>query len=187
MKIGIFGGSFNPIHIGHTDIIKKILNKKLVDKVWIMPCKKHAFKKNLINKDDRIKMIKLAIKKITEVTICYIEVKSRRKSYTADTLKILKSKYKHRFWIIIGSDLLYEIEKWHKSKELLKEAEFIVLERKNYPLKKIGGLKILKTIKDNKCSISSTQIRKKIKEGKSIKNLVPIEVEKYIKKNKLYQ
>ena len=97
-----------------------------------MPCKKHAFNKNLADANDRLNMIKLAIKSIKRARICKIELKSKGKNYTIDTLKKLKSKYKHEFFLVNGSDIFYEIKKWHKYKQLLKEAEFIIFKRKGF-------------------------------------------------------
>jgi nicotinate-nucleotide adenylyltransferase len=187
MKIGLFGGSFNPIQNRHISIIKQLLNKKIIDRVRIITCKKHAFNKSLLSEKHRIKMIKLAIKGIKNVKICDIELKSKTKNYTLKTIKKLKSKYGHEFFLIIGSDILHEIEKWYKYKELLKEIEFIVIKRKNYKIKKIPRLKIESLIKTNVSSISATEIRKRIKKGKSLKNLVPDYIIKYIKKKSLYK
>lgn len=188
MRIGIFGGSFNPIHNQHISIIKELLKKKLVDEVWILPCKKHAFNKALASEKHRIKMIKLATKNIKKVKICYAELKSKKAiSYTADTIKKLKIKYPYQFFLIIGSDILHEIKKWQKYKQLLKQVEFIISKRKNYPIIKIKGLKIKYLVRLEATNISSTEIRKKIKEGKPLKNLVPSPVEEYIKKHGLYK
>jgi nicotinate-nucleotide adenylyltransferase len=187
MKIGLFGGSFNPIHNNHLDIIKYLINKKIVDEVWIIPCKKHAFNKALINPKDRVNMINLAIKKLKNVKVCDIELKSRGKNYTIKTIRKLKSKYPYNFYLISGSDFFWEIDRWYKVEDLIKEINFIIFKRVNYPIKKIKGLTVYKIVNLAGRNISSTEIRKKIKQEKSIKRLVPIKVEEYIKKNKLYK
>ena len=92
-KIGLFGGSFNPIHSGHLKIIRSLLKNKIVSEVWIMPCKKHAFNKNLLGDNRRVKMIKLSIKNLKNAKICHIELKSKTTNYTLNTLKKLKARY----------------------------------------------------------------------------------------------
>ncbi|MDO8622758.1 MAG: nicotinate (nicotinamide) nucleotide adenylyltransferase [archaeon] len=188
-KIGIFGGSFNPIHNYHIKIIKNLLNYNIVDEVWILPCKKHPLNKEIINEKYRVKMIKLAIKNVKDVKICDIELKSKGKNYTIKTIKKLKRKYgvKYHFFLVIGSDILYEIKKWNEYQKLFNEIGFIVFKRKGYPTKKTKGMNIYHTMKKEFGNVSSTRIRQNIKDGKSFKRLVPIKVEKYIIKEKLYQ
>lgn len=187
MKVGLFGGSFNPIHKEHLRIIKYILNKHIVDEVWILPCKIHAFNKSLIPAKDRIKMIKRAIKNIDNVKICYLELKSGGKSYTTDTIKELKRVYKHQFYFIIGFDILEQIAKWYKHRQLFKEIEFIAFKRKNYRFKEVKDMKISYLIDWRGKSISSTMIRERAKKGRPIKGLVHPEVEKYISKHRIYK
>jgi len=186
-KIALFGGSFNPIHNQHIEIIKEILNKKFVKQVWIVPCKNHPFDKQLETAEHRIQMIKLATKNLKNIKINKTELHSKSKNYTINTIQKLKNKYSHEFYLLIGSDILHEIKKWHKYKELFKKIKFILFKRKSYPLKKVKGMEIYKKITEKETSISSTEIRQKIKQGKSIKNLVPKEVENYIIKNNLYK
>lgn len=186
-KISLLGGSFNPIHNDHLKIIKYLLKKKLTDEVWLVPCKKHAFDKSLASAKHRVKMIKLTARGIKKVKICYIELRSTGKNYTLDTVKKLKNKYNYQFFMIIGSDILHEFKKWHKYKQLMKELAFIVFKRKNYRIKKFKDMKIAYLIEKEASNISSTEIRKRAEEGKSLKNLIPISVENYIKKEGLYK
>jgi nicotinate-nucleotide adenylyltransferase len=187
MKIGLFGGSFNPIHNAHLEIINKILDKKIVDKIWIIPCNKHAFGKNLEKNWHRVNMINLAIKNNPKIKLDRTELNSNSKSYTIKTLKKLKKKYNHEFFLIVGSDILIEIKKWYDSKSLLKETKFIIIKRRDYSLKEIKGLKIYKTLIKKLSNISSSIIRKNILENKSIKKMVLKKVENYIIKNNLYK
>lgn len=187
MRIGLLGGSFNPIHNMHVQVIKYILNKKILDEVWILPCKKHAFDKKLESEKHRVDMIKLAIKGIKRAKICDIELRSKGKNYTYDTVKKLKKRYNHDFFFIVGSDILCNFNMWYKRVELMKEIQFIILKREDYPIKKIKGMRIYKIINDEFKDISSTEIRDLIRNKKSIKNLVPKTVERYIIKNNLYK
>ena len=187
MKIGLFGGSFNPIHNEHVRIVKYTLEKRLVDKVWIMPCKIHAFGKKLATEKDRIKMIELALRGIENAKICDIELKSNGINYTADTIKQLKEEYNHQFYFMIGFDILKNINKWYKHKQLFNEVEFIAFKRKDYLFRRVPdmGIEYMVDWKENK-NFSSSLIRERIKQNKSIKNLVPSVVEKYVKNNGLY-
>jgi nicotinate-nucleotide adenylyltransferase len=186
-KIAIFGGSFNPIHNGHLQIIKKISNEKIVDEIWIMPCKKHSFDKNLASFKDRREMIRLAFERKKKIRICDFENKIHGKNYTIKTIKKLKKIHpNYKFFWVIGSDNLYTIKKWNRYKQLIKEIEFIVLKRKGYKLKRIRGVSmiVLGCFLEN---ISSTLIRERIDQSKPLKNLVPLQVEKYIKKKGIYK
>lgn len=185
-KMALFGGSFNPIQNSHIKIIKTILSKKLVEEIWIIPCKNHAFSKNLASTKHRINMIKIAIKNLKNVKINKTEINSKTTNYTLNTLKKLQKKYpKYDFYWTIGSDVLHEIKRWHKYQELLKQTEFIVSKRKNYSIKKQKNLKIFSLINLNE-PISSTEIRERIKSGKALKNLIPSKIIRYIKENQLY-
>ena len=185
-KIGLFGGSFNPIHNSHIAIIKKLLKSNLVDEVWIMPARKHAFNKKMASVKDRLAMIQIAIEGLKKVKICVVEINAEGKNYTSDTLKKLRKKYKYEFILINGSDTIQQIKKWHKYKAVLSEAKFIIFKRRSYSFKKIRQMKILKIIGGIK-SNSSTDVRKRILEGKSIKNLVPAKIAGYISKKRLYR
>ena len=184
-KIGIFGGSFNPIHNWHVKLIEETLAKKLVDEVWIIPCKEHVFDKKLINADKRLRMIEYAIEGIENVRINDIEIKTNGKSYTLNTLRELKKKYPHEFYLIVGSDILSELDKWHRIEELKTEVNFLVFPRKDYPIKeKLGDNFYVVDIFPE--ILSSTEIRNKIQQGESILELVPAKVYDYIRREDLY-
>ncbi|MGV8151678.1 MAG: nicotinate (nicotinamide) nucleotide adenylyltransferase, partial [Candidatus Nanoarchaeia archaeon] len=139
-KIALFGGSFNPIHNQHINLIKKLSISNVVDEIWIIPCKKHAFAKHFAPVKDRLNMIKLGIKDIPKTKICKIELNSKITNYTINTIKKLKTRYpKNEFFWVIGSDILYEITKWNNYQELLNETQFIVFIRKGYAIKKVNG------------------------------------------------
>ena len=187
-KTALFGGSFNPIHLSHIRIAKSLINKKIVDEVWLIPCKKHAFDKKLASTKDRLEMINLMIGGMKNIKISRIELEARGKNYTIKTLRKLNKKYpKKDFFLVVGSDILHEIKKWHRYKELLKKAKFIVFKRKGYKLIKILGMNIVFLLKECRECISSTEIRKRAKEGKSLKKLVPLLIERYIKKRGIYK
>lgn len=186
MKIGIFGGSFNPIQNGHLLVIDEVISKNIVDEVWVMPCKKHPLDKFLDKEEDRVAMVKLALDGLEKVKFLDFELKKEGKSYTYDTLRKLKQKYAHDFSLIIGSDILNQISTWHGYNELQKEASFIVLHRAGYPLNN-PGINIKSTLETPIENISSTKVRARVRQGKSISDLVPRAVEEYILRNGLYK
>lgn len=182
-KIGIFGGSFNPIHKDHIRIVKYLIRKKIVDEIWFVPCKKHAFDKKLVDFKHRVNMIKLAVDD-KRIKVSNIENKIKGKNYTYRTLKLLKKKYKKiNFYLVIGSDILYELKKWYNYKKLITENKFIVVKRKNYSSKNnLNGI-----ICNLNLDISSSEIREKIHKNKDLKRYVDARVLKYIKEKKLYE
>lgn len=187
MKIGIFGGSFNPIHKSHIKIVKAVLDKNIFDEVWIVPCYAHNFGKSLENYEDRVKMISLAFEDFPKIKICEIEKGRKGTSKTYDTILELREKYNHEFVVIVGSDILYEIDKWSNSEKLLKEVSFVIYEREGFPSFRKEGMKILSVVSEKIDDISSTEIRKRITESLRIDDLVPEKVEEYIIKNSLYK
>jgi len=186
MKIGIFGGSFNPIHNSHLSVMNKVIAKNLVDEVWVMPCKKHPLDKFLDKEEDRVAMVKLALAGLERIKFSDFELRKDGKSYTYDTLRKLKQKYPHNFSWIIGSDILKQISTWHGYEHLQREANFIVLRRESYPIIN-PGINIESSLDIPTENISSTRIRERVRQGKPISNMVPKAVEDYIIKSGLYQ
>lgn len=186
MKVALFGGSFNPIHNGHLQIADELLNKKIVNEVWFIPCGNHPFDKELINGRDRINMIKLAIGNNLRLKVLDLEVQSDRISYTSETVKLLRDKFKEvEFYFIIGSDNLINLQKWHNFDYLKNNIEFILVKRPKFELTNNLGIRIIYTL-EMENPISSTQIRTLLSNCNSIKNLVPETVEQYIKQESLY-
>lgn len=199
MKIGVLGGTFDPIHIGHLIIGEYARVFNGLDKVIFIPSGKHPFKyKDMIASDERrYKMIELGIKSNPYFEISNIEMERPGINYTIDTIKELKKHHmEDEIYFIIGSDLLFEIEKWKDFKELFKLCKFILFHRVNEKEEKtqveINRLKDLydmniRVIKAPIFPISSTVIRERVKKGLSIKYLVKEEVEEYILKNNPYE
>ncbi|VVB80061.1 nicotinate-nucleotide adenylyltransferase [uncultured archaeon] len=185
MRVGIFGGSFNPIQNAHVKMAQKLVDDRVVDEVWIMPCKVHPLSKNVIDEKYRVGMINLAIANFPKIKICDIELKKEGTSYTYQTLRDLREMYSHDFYLVVGADLFLQMEKWHGVDYLKKEAKFIVFQRPGYVLQN-PGLVVEKVISDFSEGVSSTEVRQRIAEGKILSDLVPVEVERYIRENKLY-
>ncbi|MBT3398157.1 nicotinate (nicotinamide) nucleotide adenylyltransferase [archaeon] len=186
-KIGILGGSFNPIHKEHVRLIEDTLKNGLVDEIWALPCGNHAFGKDLVDGPTRVEMIKRSIEHIPNTKIEEIELQSEEKSYMIDTIKKLKEIHPHKFFLIVGSDIPSQISRWNKYEELINEIEFIVFKRPGYPITNEFGMKIAGTITSNPDSTSSTEIRERIKNGKTFKEFLPSNIVELIKQKGLYK
>ncbi len=185
--IGIFGGSFDPVHSGHIILAEDLIEKGIFKRIVfvpanISPLKNHSPEATF---DDRIKMIKLAVKVYSQMEVSDIE-RNTNVSYTIDTVKRISQHIKD-IGIIIGTDQAYQFQEWKSPDKILKLVSVYVLGRKAD--KNIGhkSLKRLKFLDTRIIEISSTEIRQRIKEGKSIHLFVPEVVEEYIKKNHLYK
>lgn len=186
MKIGIFGGSFNPIHNGHIEIVKFMISTLNLDKMLIVPVGIPSHKKNnLLNGKKRLTMCKLAFKDLNNIEVLDIEIKQNSISYTIDTLKKIISIYGeyNKYFEIIGKDSADYFEQWKNYEEILKLSTVVVFDREEYIGKKIKDLIYLKT---PLFPISSTQIREKLKKDENIDNLVPLAVKNFIEKYNLY-
>lgn len=193
MKIGIFGGSFNPPHNMHINIGKYLLDNHYLDKIVYVPTGiKYEYKDNLESNKHRYNMLELATKGYDNITISKYELNNKI-IHTYETLAYFQNEYPNdEIYFVCGADNLDYIDSWQKSTYILKNYKILVVNRENYDLKNI--LNKYKEYKENiiVCDIplnkiSSTGIREKIKRGESIKDLVRPTVEKYIKDNNLYQ
>lgn len=189
-KVCIIGGSFNPIHIGHLILANTVLEELNLDEMIFVPCYIQPLKgdKDFASSTHRLEMVKLAIQSNPEFTLSDIEINRKGKSYTVDTLKFFKKKYENLYFVI-GADNIKDFHKWKEPDTILKIANLIVTNRGGINIQipeKIRGKKIIScTIPQ--IEISSTMIREKIRNGQSIKYLVPEAVENYIIQNNLYK
>lgn len=198
MKVGLMGGTFNPIHLGHLIISEYIRNNFPLDKIIFIPSGNPPHKDwgELIDKEHRYNMALLATGSNLYFDVSLSEINRQGKSYTVETINEFKSIYPNDdFFFIIGGDTLYELTKWHDYKTLFNITNFIVIDRPGFEnrelkdtieeLNRIYGVSIF-YLKGPLIDISSTEIRQNLKQNKSIKYLVPKEVEDYISFHKLY-
>lgn len=193
MKIGIFGGSFNPPHNMHKNIAKELIEKGYLDKVIFVPTgMKYEYKNNLLNDKIRVKMLSLMIKDEKNMKISKYELKNKT-VYTYETLNYFKKKYKDdEIYFICGTDNLTYMDTWAKGIDILENYKILVIKRDTDDINEI--IKRLKKYQKNIIitdiipnNISSTKIRNMIKdENKNINNYLDLSVLNYIKRKKIY-
>lgn len=175
MKIGLYFGSFNPIHNGHLIIAQHVLNETDLKQVWFVVSPQNPFKqqKTLLNEYDRLHLVNLAIQKSTSFKAIDIEFNLPKPSYTIDTLIYLQEKYpQHEFSIIMGSDSLQNLDKWKNAETIMERYPIYVYTRPGFPAIQ-EGVTELHSLNAPLLEISATHIRELIMEGKSIRFLVP--------------
>lgn len=175
MKIGLYFGSFNPVHNGHLIIAQHLLNETDLAQVWFVVSPQNPFKqqKQLLNEYDRLHLINLAIQKSVGLKAMDIEFRLPKPSYTITTLTYLQEKYpQHHFSIIMGSDSLQNLDKWKNASKIMEQFPIYVYTRPNFPIHQ-HAIKTLHTLTAPLLEISATHIRELIAKGKSIRYLVP--------------
>jgi nicotinate-nucleotide adenylyltransferase len=188
MKIGILGGTFNPIHIGHLILAEEAREKLGLEKIIFVPTylPPHKDNSHIACAVKRLAMIKLAIKGNRNFSVSDTEIKRDGKSYTIDTIRNFKKIYPDdELFFIIGSDLLNYLDEWKDLDEIIKMVKFIVVTRPGYALEKIPSY--ISTVAINAVDISGFEIRRRVKENLSLRYLVPEAVHRYIIRNKLYR
>ncbi len=187
--IGIFGGSFNPVHIGHMMLASYLTQWGYVDEVWLTlsplnPLKDAA---ELLPDIKRLAMLSIAAKGADAIDICDIELSMPKPSYTIDTLRVLAERYpEYRFKLIIGSDNWQIFDRWRSAQQILDDFGVLVYLRPGYPVDKrhIDGMEVVDA---PMAHVSSTFIRQAIAKGRNINYFLPAGVYKYILDNKLYR
>ncbi|GAO42273.1 nicotinate (nicotinamide) nucleotide adenylyltransferase [Flavihumibacter petaseus] len=188
MRIGLYFGSFNPIHNGHCIIANHMLAFTTLQQVWFVISPQNPFKPSagLLNEYDRLHLVKLAIEGTEGLKASDIEFQLSRPSYTIDTLTYLSEKFpRHTFSIIMGSDGYQNIERWKNAAVLLDRYDIYVYERPGFPV--TSPFPRTTMVKAPMLDISATHIREMIKSGKDIRFLVPDRVREDIERNGYYQ
>lgn len=192
MKVGLYFGSFNPIHVGHVELAKYLLHCTSLDEIWFVVSPQNPLKQTekLLCDDMRLAMVRMAVADVPNMKICDVEFHLSKPSYTIDTLTYLSKNYPSSdFTLIIGSDNVPTFNKWKNYLEILKRYSIIVYprqfsdiskERKDYPqMIFMEGAPLFK--------FSSTEVRKNIRQGKNFESMVDALVFDFIQKYKLYR
>lgn len=190
MKVGLYFGSFNPVHHGHLMIASHVVNRTELQQVWFVVSPQNPFKTagSLLNEYDRLHLVNLAIENDeARLRASDVEFKLPRPSYTIDTLIYLEEKYpQHEFSIIMGSDGYINIPRWKNADVLIKKYAFYVYVRPGYDITDTHGAN-LTILKAPLLNISATDIRENIKDQKTIRYLVPENVRKEIEDHNYYK
>ena len=166
MQVGLFGGSFNPPHVGHAMVVSWLIWTEQVDEVWLMPTYEHAFDKELIPFDVRIRACEaLAGLFPGRVSVCPIESELPKPSYTYNSLQALSERHQeHQFRLVAGSDILDQVHAWHRWEEIVNAFSPIVVSRSGHRI--LPGTPVFP-------KVSSTDVRKLLRAGGAANALVP--------------
>lgn len=190
MEIGLFFGSFNPIHIGHLIIANYMANHTSLDQVWLIVSPHNPLKKkgDLINMYDRLEMAKLATENARNIKVSDVEFSLPQPSYTIDTLTHLKEKYpEHQFTLIMGSDNLASLRKWKNYELLLRDYKIAIYPRPGHEDQELASHPSVTITETPLMEISSTFIRRSIKAGKNVQYFLPDNVLDFIESKNLYR
>jgi nicotinate-nucleotide adenylyltransferase len=189
VKVGLYFGSFNPVHIGHLIIASYFANYTPLQQVWFVISPQNPLKQSnsLINEHHRKHLIDLAIEGEKKLRTSNIEFKLPRPSYTIDTLSYLADKYpQHQFSIIMGSDSFSNIERWKNFEIILKRYEVFIYKRPGFNVRSDMLTDRIKVFDAPLLNISSTHIRDILSQKKSIRYLVPDIVKEEIEAQQYY-
>ncbi len=200
MRIGIFGGSFDPVHLGHLLLAETCREQARLDQVWFMPAASPPHKRRnvLSPAKDRLEMLRLAIGGHAGFQVSTLEVDRGGVSYTVDTLRQLREQHgSDELFLLMGGDTLADLPKWREPAEILTIATPVVVQRHGAP---VPNFAVLTALVDSArlatfseyivempvVEISSTELRERVKSGRSIRFRTPRAVEKFIEAQKLY-
>lgn len=189
--IGLLGGTFDPVHNGHLSIAKSFLKSGFISELWILltPDPPHK-KENILNAyQERMEMLRAAFRSMDRVTISDLEESLPRPSYTIQTLEYLHEKYPQKtFYLCLGEDSVRNFKQWKDWEKILDYCELLVAQRPTADQLNPDSIIASKThfVDHKPVETSSTEIRKRVSEGKDISNLVPDEVKQIIEQKNLY-
>lgn len=198
MKIGIFGGTFDPVHYGHIELCRQAQKEMKLDKLFVVPAKLQPFKldQQVADGFHRLEMLCLAFQEDPEIEISAIEFTRGDVSYTIHTLKDFRERFPEGdIYFILGIDAFMKIELWKDYQELLKDFKLLVGVRPGYREEELESLIVrlegtfgahIHLLSNKRLEISSTELKQKIKNGLPLNKWIPPNVERYIKSNALY-
>ncbi|MBI3831564.1 MAG: nicotinate (nicotinamide) nucleotide adenylyltransferase [Planctomycetes bacterium] len=203
-RFGIMGGSYNPVHVGHLSIAQQILTAFKLERVFLLPAAMNPHKRGdqeMASAEDRLAMCRLAVKNMRGMDVSELELSRPAPSYTIDTARLLRAAYgpETEIRFLIGSDSLIDLPKWKEAAELIRIADFAIADRREAPLKEDVWKSVLESLGAEaekklraavtpieRVDVSSTLIRKLLRDGEKIPGYLRREVEDYIRKKGLY-
>lgn len=189
MNVGLFFGSFNPIHIGHMIIAQTMLESGHIDELWFVISPQNPFKKNknLLHEFDRMDLVEAAISHESKFRACDVEFHLTKPSYTINTLAVLHEKHPNtHFKLIIGQDNLAQFHRWKNYQEILNQYGLLIYPRPNAKDAQFKLPDTVQFVEAPLLHISATFIRERIRNGHTIKYLVPQEVEDLIRRKEYF-
>ena len=189
MKIGLFFGSFNPIHHGHLMVASYIANHTALQQIWLVvsPQNPHKTQASLLNEYDRLHLAQLAIEDDDQIKVSDIEFKLPKPSYTIDTLTYIQEQFpQHEFSVIMGGDSFQNLPKWKNFEMLIKNYQFIVYRRPGFEITEMNGARV-QYLEAPMLELSATLIRNNCKDGITIRYLVPEKVREEIERNNYFK
>ena len=190
MKIGLFFGSFNPVHTGHLVIAQHLATRTDLDRVWMVVSPQNPLKpkKGMARDFDRLHLVRMGIGENPLIEASNVEFGLPKPSYTVDTLAFLREKYpQHEFALIMGGDNLATLHLWKNYEQILANHDIYVYQRPNYDLGELASHPRVRLCEAPLLDISATYIRQCLKDGHSIRYLVPDAVCEYLENGSMYR
>lgn len=192
MKIGIYGGSFNPIHKGHTSLASAILTQGLVDELWLMVSPLNPLKRGregeIAEYGHRVRMAEIAAEGVKGLRVSDFESRLPVPSYMYNTLDRLRHEYEGKeFVLVIGADNWRDFHRWYRAEDILKEYGVLVYRRPGFEMDEEELPESVKVVDTDLYDVSSTQIRETIRNGESAEEWLEKGVSAYIEKYGLYK
>ena len=194
MELGIYGGTFNPVHLGHIHLLRSVMDTGWLDKILVMPDRTppHKIAPDLLPAEERAKMVSLALGNLPGVELSRLEMESEGKSYTYLTVRRMKELFPDdHFSLIMGADMLLTFDQWRNWEEILENVSLIAAARDEGEyeklIKKAEELGKTRVLKIDPLPVSSTDVRIAVKKGLPLDGLVPEAVEDYIKEKGFYR
>lgn len=192
-KIGIYGGSFDPIHFGHINLALEMQEKWGLEEVWFIPNKNNPLKASLPSSAEfRLKMLALALEDLPQFKIKTVEIDRVGPSYSVDTLREIKKQNNGlELYFLLGDDCIEEMPRWKDMPEFITLAQLVIGDRQKNSLNNLTDPKLVSAIKKGLTptrllEISATDIRERVRKGLYIRHLVPAKVVDFIYQNRLY-
>jgi nicotinate-nucleotide adenylyltransferase len=201
MRIGVFGGAFDPVHYGHLILAEQGREQARLDQVRFVPAARHPFKaeSTAASFDRRVEMLQLASAGHSAFRVEEIEKNRPGLSFTADTLdELSRQDPADEFFLLVGSDALPDLPKWHAPERIIRAATLVVMERPGHPVLSVAELQTaiglpagqqlrLQKVDVPLIDLSSRDIRRRVSQGRSIRYMLPRAVEVYVSEKRLYQ